>query len=90
MSIAIARATRLLMLLLLSSFAGGALAESKEEGRTENALRRLPFKASYMFRPGVIQPMHGARSKTRVSVRPRSRTRRPASTSARCGATTRA
>jgi hypothetical protein len=26
----------------------------------------LPFKASYMFRPGVIQPMHGARSKTRV------------------------
>ena len=27
---------------------------------------RLPFKAVYLFRPSVIQPMHGARSKTRV------------------------
>ena len=24
----------------------------------------LPFKAAYMFRPGAIQPLHGARSKT--------------------------
>jgi hypothetical protein len=30
----------------------------------ENALLKLPFKAAYMFRPGVIQPLHGARSKT--------------------------
>jgi hypothetical protein len=26
----------------------------------------LPFKGVYLFRPGVIQPLHGARSKTRV------------------------
>ena len=28
--------------------------------------KRLPFKASYMVRPGVIQPRHGIRSKTRL------------------------
>jgi hypothetical protein len=27
-------------------------------------LLRLPFKAVYLFRPGVIQPLHGVRSKT--------------------------
>jgi hypothetical protein len=27
---------------------------------------QMTFKAACMFRPGVIQPMHGARSKTRV------------------------
>ena len=37
---------------------------ARVKGRTENALRRLPFKAAYMFRPGAIQPLHGARSKT--------------------------
>jgi uncharacterized protein YbjT (DUF2867 family) len=34
------------------------------KGKTENALLRLPFKAAYMFRPGVIQPLHGVQSKT--------------------------
>jgi len=37
---------------------------ARVKGRTENALLRLPFKAAYMFRPGVIQPLHGVRSKT--------------------------
>ena len=37
---------------------------ARVKGRTENALLRLPFKAVYLFRPGVIQPLHGARSKT--------------------------
>lgn len=37
---------------------------ARVKGRTENALLRLPFKAAYMFRPGVIQPMHGITSKT--------------------------
>ena len=32
--------------------------------RTEQDLLALPFKAAYMFRPGVIQPLHGVRSKT--------------------------
>jgi uncharacterized protein YbjT (DUF2867 family) len=37
---------------------------ARVKGRTENALLRLPFKAAYMFRPGIIQPMRGVRSKT--------------------------
>jgi uncharacterized protein YbjT (DUF2867 family) len=36
---------------------------ARVKGKTENALLRLPFKAAYMFRPGVIQPLHGAQSK---------------------------
>ncbi len=37
---------------------------ARVKGRTENALLQLPFAAAYMFRPGVIEPLHGARSKT--------------------------
>ena len=37
---------------------------ARVKGRTENALLKLPFKAAYMFRPGIIQPLHGVRSKT--------------------------
>lgn len=37
---------------------------ARVKGRTENALQRLPFRAVYLFRPGVIQPLHGARSGT--------------------------
>jgi uncharacterized protein YbjT (DUF2867 family) len=36
------------------------------KGKTENALLLLPFKAAYMFRPGVIQPLHGIKSKTKT------------------------
>jgi uncharacterized protein YbjT (DUF2867 family) len=39
---------------------------ARVKGATENALLRLPFAAAYMFRPGVIQPMHGEKSKTRL------------------------
>src|SRR5262249_49439532 len=35
----------------------GAAMWARVKGRTENALLRLPFKAAYMFRPGVIQPL---------------------------------
>ena len=54
-------------------FVSGAGTDSTERGRamwarvkgkTENALMQLPFKAAYMFRPAVIQPMHGAKSRT--------------------------
>ncbi len=38
---------------------------ARVKGRTENALLRLPFKAAYMFRPGVIRPLHGIRSRTK-------------------------
>jgi uncharacterized protein YbjT (DUF2867 family) len=33
-------------------------------GNTENALLRLPFRDVYIFRPGMIQPLDGIRSKT--------------------------
>lgn len=54
-------------------YVSGAGTDSSERGRvmwarvkgaTENALMRLPFKATYMFRPGGIQPLHGVRSRT--------------------------
>jgi uncharacterized protein YbjT (DUF2867 family) len=36
------------------------------KGRTENALLRLPFAAACMFRPGIIEPLDGIKSKTSV------------------------
>jgi uncharacterized protein YbjT (DUF2867 family) len=54
-------------------FVSGAGADSTERGRvmwarikgkTENALLGMPFRAAYMFRPGVIQPLDGIRSTT--------------------------
>jgi uncharacterized protein YbjT (DUF2867 family) len=34
--------------------------------RTEDALFAMPFKAVYVFRPGIIQPLDGIRSRTRL------------------------
>jgi uncharacterized protein YbjT (DUF2867 family) len=54
-------------------YVSGAGADSSEHGRimwarikgkTENALIRMQFTAAYMFRPGFIEPLYGARSKT--------------------------
>jgi len=54
-------------------YVSGTATDSSEKGRwmwarvkgaTENALIRLSFKASYMFRPGAIRPLHGIVSKT--------------------------
>ena len=54
-------------------YVSGAGTDSTERGRamwarvkgaTENALLRLPFRAAYMFRPGVIRARHGIRSRT--------------------------
>jgi len=42
----------------------GRVMWARVKGRTENALQRLPFKAVYLLRPGIIQPLHGIRSKT--------------------------
>src|SRR5215203_2815067 len=44
----------------------GRLMWARVKGKAENALLRMPFKAAYMFRPGVIQPLHGIRSKTKL------------------------
>lgn len=41
----------------------GRLMWARVKGRTENAILGLHFRAAYMFRPGVIQPMHGERPK---------------------------
>ncbi|MET7619775.1 NAD(P)H-binding protein [Streptomyces sp. NPDC005408] len=38
---------------------------ARVKGRTENDLLAMPFHA-YMFRPGYIQPLHGATSRTRA------------------------
>lgn len=43
----------------------GPVMWARIKGKTENALQRLPFSGVYLFRPGVIQPLHGIRSKTR-------------------------
>jgi uncharacterized protein YbjT (DUF2867 family) len=54
-------------------FVSGMGADSSERGRimwarvkgaTENAILALPFKASYVFRPAFVQPMHGITSRT--------------------------
>jgi uncharacterized protein YbjT (DUF2867 family) len=56
-------------------FVSGASADSTESGRVmwarikgkaENAVLRMPFRASYVFRPAFIQPLHGITSRTRL------------------------
>ena len=42
----------------------GSVMWARIKGKTENALMAMPFKASFMFRPGMIQPMNGEISKT--------------------------
>jgi uncharacterized protein YbjT (DUF2867 family) len=39
---------------------------ARVKGKTENDLLNLRFRAAYMFRPGIIQPLHGIRSKTKL------------------------
>jgi uncharacterized protein YbjT (DUF2867 family) len=43
----------------------GRVMWARVKGRTENALLALPFRAAYMFRPGLIQPLHGIVSRTK-------------------------
>jgi uncharacterized protein YbjT (DUF2867 family) len=54
-------------------YVSGAGADSSEtskimwervRGKTENALLRLAFRGVYIFRPGMIQPLDGIKSKT--------------------------
>ena len=46
-----------------SSEAGSSM-WARVRGCTENTLPQLPFKAACMLRPGIIQPLHGIRSRT--------------------------
>ncbi len=43
----------------------GRMMWARVKGKTENDLLKMPFRASYMFRPGYIQPLHGIRTKTK-------------------------
>jgi uncharacterized protein YbjT (DUF2867 family) len=48
----------------------GPLTWARVKGETENRILAMPFKAAYMFRPGVIEPLRGVRAKatwTRVA-----------------------
>ncbi len=52
-------------------FVSGAGAQGKAmwarvKRKTEDALFAMPFKDVYVFRPGLIQPLHGIRSRTRL------------------------
>lgn len=38
---------------------------ARVKGRTENALLQQGFARVFLFRPGIIQPLHGVQSKTR-------------------------
>jgi len=42
----------------------GRVMWARVKGKTENALLAMPFRAAYMFRPGLIQPLDGITSKT--------------------------
>lgn len=37
---------------------------ARVKGELENALMRLPFADTFMFRPGAIRPLHGIKTKT--------------------------
>ena len=37
---------------------------SRVKGRAENDVLAMPFAASYVFRPSMIQPLHGVKSRT--------------------------
>jgi uncharacterized protein YbjT (DUF2867 family) len=47
------------------SSGAGRIMWARVKGRTENALLALGFRAAYMLRPGLIQPLDGIKSKTR-------------------------
>jgi uncharacterized protein YbjT (DUF2867 family) len=48
------------------STAHGRSMWARVKGKTENDLLGLPFQAAYMFRPGVIVPLDGVQSKTKL------------------------
>jgi uncharacterized protein YbjT (DUF2867 family) len=75
LTVSIARELAMCNAALCFVYVSGAGTDSTEHGRTmwarvkgatENALLRMPFRSAFMFRPGLIQPLDGIRSKTRV------------------------
>jgi uncharacterized protein YbjT (DUF2867 family) len=73
LTLAVARTLARLDPAMSFAYVSGAGTDSSEQGRsmwarvkgkTENDLRQLPFSRVFLFRPGVIQPLHEVRSKT--------------------------
>jgi uncharacterized protein YbjT (DUF2867 family) len=73
MTLAAAGALQRLNPRMVFVYVSGAGADSTEKskvmwervrGKTENALLALPFRAAYIFRPGMIEPLDGIKSKT--------------------------
>ncbi|NHZ78791.1 NAD(P)H-binding protein [Massilia sp. CCM 8695] len=73
MTLAAAKTLATLNPRMVFVYVSGAGADSSEtsatmwervRGRTENALLALPFRGVYIFRPGMIQPLDGIKSKT--------------------------
>jgi uncharacterized protein YbjT (DUF2867 family) len=62
---ALARPT-MTFIFVSGSGADGSAMWARVKRRTEVALSAMPFKAVYVFRPGLIQPLHGIRSRTRL------------------------
>jgi uncharacterized protein YbjT (DUF2867 family) len=62
---ALARPT---MTFIFVSGAGaqGSAMWARVKRKTEDALFAMPFKAVYVFRPGMIQALHGIKSRTRL------------------------
>lgn len=50
----------------MGTTAKGPVMWARVKGEAENAILAMPFKAAYAFRPGVIVPGPGIRSKTRL------------------------
>jgi uncharacterized protein YbjT (DUF2867 family) len=72
MTLAVAQKLAAINPTMVFIYVSGAGADSSEtsrvmwervRGRTENALLKLPFRGVYIFRPGMIQPLDGIKSK---------------------------
>jgi len=75
LTLAVARTLVRLNPAMTFAYISGTGTDSSEHGRsmwarvkgaTENALLQLPFEGAYMFRPGLIVPLHGITSKTQL------------------------
>jgi len=44
----------------------GPIMWARVKGEAENALLKMPFKATYVFRPGIIQPLDGIVSRVKM------------------------
>ncbi len=45
---------------------GGKAMWARVKAKTENDLLELPFRSKFMFRPAMIEPLHGIKSHTKV------------------------